>query len=90
MKLNPRQPFPLVLSQSLVLLGFNGMLNYIAFLDGLDEPSLLPKITIQCLDYHIFFVVLSLGRHRYLHLEIHCIALDGFDLNTVHKLSSKE
>ena len=22
--------------------------------------------------------------------EIHCIALDGFDLSTVHKLSSKE
>ena len=22
--------------------------------------------------------------------EIHCLALDGFDLNTVHKLSSKE
>ena len=22
--------------------------------------------------------------------EIHCLALDGFDLNTVHKLSNKE
>ena len=37
-----------------------------------------------------FFVVLSSGRHHKLHLEIHCLALDGFDLNTVHKLSSKK
>ena len=22
--------------------------------------------------------------------EIHCLALDGFDINTIHKLSSKE
>ena len=35
-----------------------------------------------------FFVVICSGRHRI--CEIHCIALDGFDLYTVHKLSSKE
>ena len=37
---------------------------------------------------YLFFVVLSFGRHFI--CEIHCLALDGFDLNTVHKLSSKE
>ena len=37
-----------------------------------------------------FFVVLSSGRHGKLHWKIHCLALDGFNRNTVHKLSSKE
>ena len=37
-----------------------------------------------------FFVVLSSGRHRKLHWKIHCLALNGFKLNTVHNLISKE
>ena len=36
-----------------------------------------------------YIVVLSSGHYRLLHCEIHCLALDGFDLNIVHKLSSK-
>ena len=34
------------------------------------------------------FAVLISGRHNI--CEIHCLALDGFDLKTVHKLSSKD
>ena len=36
----------------------------------------------------VLFVLPSSWTYRI--LEIHCIALDGFDLNTVHKLSSTE
>ena len=35
-----------------------------------------------------FFEVFSAGCHRI--YEINCLALDGFNLNSVHKLSSKE
>ena len=36
------------------------------------------------------FVVLSFDVTTYCICEIHCLELDGFDLNTVHKLICKE
>ena len=37
-----------------------------------------------------FFLYLALDVTASFICEIHCLALDGFNLNTVHKLSNKE
>ena len=51
----------------------------------IDCNKILSLISIRLL---VFFVVICSWRHCI--FEIHSFALDGFNLNTVHKLSSKE
>ena len=61
------------------------MLSLTKFLNPFNKshvvPGLLEMIFLQCL---------TLDVTANCTCEIHCLVLDGFDLNTVHKLSNKE
>ena len=52
--------------------------------------GLLPKLTMFITAPIIFLKYLALGITTNCICGIHCLALDGFNLNTGHKLSSKE
>ena len=50
----------------------------------------LRKTTLTLFQFHVFLWFLALDVTAYCICEIHCLAIYGFNLNTVHNLSSKE